>query len=169
MCRLSRWFPLLCLLVLACGNDSPQAPPAESFSPEKFIGAWTASVPQYTFPARNAYIMLRGSMTVETVSYRIDLSYGDDTLKVTFVETGEWHWDKENEALLFFDFQKSLCEYLKITESRGAVRWERAVLTDSLNGAWYCSYKNGDGWFTLFQANGKGAGAFERILLTTEE
>ena len=157
---------LLCLLALACGNDSPQGPEVSSaFTPEKFVGKWKATVPQlYVFPV----IWLEdysGVLLVDSLSYRFDLAFSADTLDLFYSETGNWHWDSANDKLLFFDYNQFTLQVVKRTYTQGFTRTERAVSSDSNGGAWYCHYGLDQDKITLFDTNGPGAGGFNTIIL----
>ncbi|MFH1071791.1 MAG: hypothetical protein V1794_19390, partial [Candidatus Glassbacteria bacterium] len=106
-CRLSRWLGFISLLSLACGDSSPQAPVQPvAFSPDKLVGRWQALVPQYYIYPNIYADSLTGEVTIDTVSYRINISYSNDSLDISFLESGDWHWDSQNEKLLFFDYRQ---------------------------------------------------------------
>ena len=168
MLKYSRSFGLIVLLALACGNDSPQAPPAESFSPELLRGRWNASVPEYRFFTGREFNNLSGQITFDSETYVFNLFFqGADTLNLDFSESGFWHWDIENAQFLFFEYQQTKFEISNRVENRGQTLTDRTFSSDS-NGAWYCKYKFDKEGLTLFEANGKGGARFEKIILTMQ-
>jgi hypothetical protein len=110
-----------------------------------------------------------GNLTVDSTSYRIDLACSSaDTLSLTFLESGFWHWDSLNSQYLFFDYQASNLEIMIRIERRSLILTERHISRDTTGGAWYCKYSLGDGRITLFDTAGGGAARFDRIVLTAE-